>query len=158
MPSSINTGSAVSRGRGPKPLRFEIPSSIDATAEVRKEIQNELARQGFTGHSLFAVKLALEEALVNAIKHGNAMDCTKKVKIAAWITPQMAKLSIEDEGSGFKRRSIPDPRLDENLTKCSGRGIFLIETYMDKVSWSCGGRRVVMVKKNQEDVFPRKSG
>jgi len=62
---------------------------------------------------------------------------------------------IEDEGSGFARALVPDPTLEENLEKSSGRGIHLIEAYMNEVRWSRGGRRLRMVKKNDADLLPR---
>ena len=64
------------------------------------------------------------------------------------MTKKRAEITIQDEGPGFKRSGIPDPTLAENLHKCSGRGIHLIEAYMDEVQWSRGGRRLKMVKEN----------
>ena len=92
----------------------------------------------------------MEEALVNAIKHGNKLDPDKRVMIDATISPNEAEISIEDEGPGFDRGSVPDPLAEENLEKPSGRGILLIESYMSQVKWDHGGRRVRMVKKNND--------
>ena len=105
---------------------------------------------------LFGVRLALEEAIVNAIKHGNRMDCQKKVHVEADITPKRARLVVEDEGCGFRRERVPDPRLEENLTKCTGRGILLIEAYMNQVKWSHGGRRLEMIRTNPAAAAPKK--
>jgi serine/threonine-protein kinase RsbW len=107
-------------------------------------------RNGFHGQSFFAINLALEEALTNAIKHGNRLDPAKKVRIEAKVTPKRAEITVEDEGPGFDRGGVPDPTSQENLEKCSGRGILLIEAYMNRVTWDRGGRRVKMVKKNEE--------
>jgi serine/threonine-protein kinase RsbW len=137
----------VSRG---KPLRFTIPSDFSAWRDVQEKILQELVRNGFKDESLFAVKLSLEEALVNAIKHGNKLNPNKQVRIEARLTPQRASILIEDEGAGFERCGVPDPTLEENLQKCSGRGILLIEAYMDSVKYSEGGRCVRMVKKNTQ--------
>ena len=76
------------------------------------------------------------------------VDPRKKVHVEAKVTPKQAEIVIEDEGPGFDRTCVPDPTADENLCKCSGRGILLIESFMDKVQWSHGGRRVKLVKKN----------
>jgi len=73
------------------------------------------------------------------------------VKVHAKITPKKAEIMIEDEGPGFDRSSVPDPTVAENLEKCSGRGILLIEAYMTQVSWDRGGRRLRMVKINKPD-------
>jgi serine/threonine-protein kinase RsbW len=127
-----------------------IPSDDAAGRKVKERIRQALDENGFSHHSAWAVHLALEEALTNAIKHGNQHDPNKKVRIQATVTPRRIEIIIEDQGSGFERHHVPDPRREENLEKCSGRGIFLIESYMDKVEWSHGGRRLRMVRKNQE--------
>lgn len=99
----------------------------------------------------FAIKLALEEAIVNAIKHGNQFDVRKKVYVEAEVTSVQVRIVVEDEGPGFNRCSVPDPRCDENLEKCSGRGILLIEAYMTQVQWSNKGRRLTMFRANEPD-------
>jgi len=121
--------------------------------QVQTKILDELANIGFNSHSHFAVKLALEEALINAIKHGNKLDKSKSVKIEAKITPDVAEITIEDEGPGFDRSSVPDPTDEANLEKCSGRGILLMEAYMNSVKWSNRGRKVKMVKRNEAEAI-----
>jgi serine/threonine-protein kinase RsbW len=130
------------------PVKATINSEFSAGYEVQQRILEAAARYGYREQSLFALKIALEEALVNAIKHGNKLDPGKHVTIEASISLKQAEILIEDEGPGFDRRSVPDPLADENLEKSSGRGILLIEAYMSQVSWDHGGRRVRMVKKN----------
>ncbi|WP_428938488.1 ATP-binding protein [Fontivita pretiosa] len=132
-----------------KPLKFTIASDLDAKRQVQERIMQEVARCGYDEDDTFAIKLALEEALMNAMKHGNKLDRSKKVHIQARITPRRAEITVEDEGPGFDRRSVPDPTTEENLCKCSGRGILLIESYMNKVIWSKHGRRVKMIKLNK---------
>jgi serine/threonine-protein kinase RsbW len=139
-----------------KPLKFTIPSDFAAGRDVQKRILDDVTRIGYNSQSQFAIKLALEEALINAIKHGNRLDPKKKVKIEAKVSPQQCEITIEDEGPGFKRDAVPDPTLEENLDKCSGRGILLIEAYMNSVRWDRGGRRVKMIKRNDDDVLPRR--
>ena len=92
---------------------------------------------------------ALEEALINAIKHGNKEDPKKQVKIQATITPEQAEFIIEDQGPGFNKDDVPDPTAIENLDKPSGRGILLIEAYMTEAQWTHNGRKLRMVRKNQ---------
>jgi serine/threonine-protein kinase RsbW len=130
-------------------LQFSIASEFAAGREVQKQILDAAERCGFDAQCVFAIKLAVEEALINAIKHGNQMDPAKHVRVEAKLTPERAEITIEDEGCGFDRKGIPDPTADENLERCSGRGILLMEAYMDRVRWSRGGRRVRMVKLNQ---------
>jgi serine/threonine-protein kinase RsbW len=130
-----------------KTLKFEIPSLPEKISDVHRLIIDHVERFGaFDENNLFAIKLALEEALINAAKHGNKHDPHKKVHIEAKVTPRRAEIIIEDEGPGFDRSTVPDPTAEENLCKCSGRGILLMESYMTSVKWSKTGRRVHMVK------------
>ncbi len=148
----------ATRGKGGGnglPLRFEIPSDFAAGRKVQKRILDNVARSGFDSHSAFAIRLALEEALVNAIKHGNKLDPKKKVHIEAKVTPKRAEIVVEDEGPGFCRTTVPDPTSDENVCKITGRGILLIEAFMNRVRWSHGGRRVRMVKQNESKLEKR---
>lgn len=130
---------------------YTIASDFAAGRAVQNQILEEIRRNGYSGNCYFAINLALEEALTNAIRHGNRLDASKKVHVEARITPQRVEISIEDEGPGFDRQEIPDPTAEENLEKCSGRGILLIESYMNSVRWDRGGRRLRMVKDNQPD-------
>jgi serine/threonine-protein kinase RsbW len=137
-----------SNGRPVEPIDFVIPSDLDEVGPVQKAILDRVRHCGFDAESAFAIKLSLEEALINAIKHGNRFDLSKTVHVQARVTPTQAEITIEDQGPGFKRHHVPDPTLEENLEKCSGRGILLMESYMTSVEWSQGGRRVRMVRRN----------
>ena len=143
-------GSARGRVRvSMTPVKATINSDFSAGFEVQKQILDAAVRHGFTEQCLFAIKIALEEALVNAIKHGNKLDPRKHVTIEAAITGKRAEICIEDEGPGFDRSLVPDPLAEENLEKSSGRGILLIESYMSQVTWDHGGRRLRMVKNSE---------
>ena len=139
-------------------LKWVIPSDYDAGQEVQQRILGDAERCGFSANSLFALRLALDEAMVNAIKHGNRLDPKKKVRVEATVTPEAVRIQIEDEGPGFDRRRIPDPTADENLCRCSGRGILLIESYMNGARWDKGGRRLRMVRYNEPDELPARRG
>jgi len=147
-------GNSGSNGRAsktsPKALRWVIDSDFSQGRDVQQAIISAVEANRFSKDNVFAVKLSLEEALINAIKHGNKFDAGKKVKVEATVTPKQVEIIIEDEGPGFDRGGVPDPTLDENLEKCSGRGILLIESYMNKVEWTKGGRRVRLLKKNED--------
>ena len=129
-------------------MKFTIPSDLARGREVQTRILSELDKFKYNSDSAFAIKLSLEEAVVNAIKHGNKFDENKKVYVEALVGPDQTELKIEDEGPGFHRNDVPDPTSPENLEKCSGRGILLIEAYMTSVSWSNNGRCMHMVKRN----------
>jgi serine/threonine-protein kinase RsbW len=125
-----------------------IASDYGDAREVQRLIRDEVERAGFDPDSQFAIKLALEEALINAIKHGNKLDKRKNVQVEWRISAAAAEITIEDEGPGFDRKDVPNPTDEPNLEKLTGRGILLIESYMTDVQWSNGGRRVKLVKKN----------
>ena len=138
-------------GAGSGSYTYDIPSQYPAAQPIQKQILDDIVRLGYTAQSQFAIKISLEEALINAIKHGNKLDSKKRVKVQASVTAATFDITIEDEGPGFDRSSVPDPTEIENLEKCSGRGILLMESYMDSVEYSNGGRRVHMVKHNGPD-------
>jgi serine/threonine-protein kinase RsbW len=151
----MDTTGSKRMGRQRATFSTTIASNFAASREVQKRILDDVTKGGFNSQSTFAIKLALEEALTNAIRHGNQLDPKKKVHVRATVTPQKAEIIIEDEGVGFRRAHVPDPTLEENLERCSGRGILLIESYMNEVKWSRGGRRLRMIKHNEPDVLPR---
>ena len=131
------------------PVTATIHSDFAEGAEVQRKIIDAAIKNGFGESSLFGLRIALEEAIVNAIKHGNKLDRSKHVKIKASISPGQAEIEVEDEGPGFDRATVPNPLHADNLEKSTGRGILLIESYMTKVSWDRGGRRLKMVKQNR---------
>jgi serine/threonine-protein kinase RsbW len=137
-------------------FEFTIPSDYTASQEIQDKIMFDVNRRGYNSQTVFAIKLALEEAMMNAIKHGNRRDEKKKVHVEANVNSREAEIVVEDEGPGFNRRSVPDPTLPENLEKCSGRGIHLIEAYVHEVEWSKGGRRVRMIIRDGPDLHPRR--
>ncbi len=111
-----------------------------------QEVLDQLKTGGWTSHDIFAVEMAMEEALANAVHHGNQGDPLKKVHFSCQISEVLAKIQIEDEGEGFDPKSIMDPRAPENLERASGRGVFLIMNFMNRVEYSDCGRRVDMEK------------
>ena len=133
-----------------KPVKITIASDYAAAREVQERILEEVVNSGFDSQSHFAIRISLEEAFINAMKHGNKNDPKKKVQIEYKVDSELVEVTVEDEGPGFERQGVPDPTLDENIEKCSGRGILLMEAYMSSVHWSRGGRRVHMIfRKNQ---------
>ena len=90
-------------------MKAIIPSDYSAGLEILQRILDDAEQHGFEEQCLFAIKIAVEEAIVNAIKHGNKLDPNKRVHIEAAITPKQAEICIEDEGPGFDRSSVPDP-------------------------------------------------
>jgi sigma-B regulation protein RsbU (phosphoserine phosphatase) len=120
-----------------------IPSEV---GRIEDTILPSLSARGYGERALFAVKLALEEAIINAIKHGNQLDTTKKVDVDFTIGENKVEISVADEGEGFDPESVPDPRMEENIEAHSGRGLLLMRAYMDSVNFNEKGNRVTMVK------------
>jgi serine/threonine-protein kinase RsbW len=137
------------------PIKYfvELPSLPTAVEELSKKIVSELTEKNFGDSEVFAVRLALEEAFINAIEHGNQFDCDKNVEIKYVLDDQKIEISIKDQGPGFNRGCVPDPRKDENLFKTSGRGLLLIETYMDEISYNKKGNCLRMIKYRQKGPF-----
>lgn len=98
----------------------------------------------------FAVRLSLEEAMVNAVKHGNGEDPRKKVVISFQVSPDLCTIRIEDEGPGFRPEGIPDPLAPENLERPGGRGVFLMRHYMTTVHFNERGNCVMLAKKKSK--------
>jgi len=123
-----------------------IPSETSMGRQVQERIIGVLESRSFSDHDLFGVRLALEEALVNAIKHGNGMDPAKQVHIECQFQDDRVRIVIEDEGTGFDVSSVPDPTTDENLDKPGGRGIMLMRSFMNFIEYNDQGNRLVLEK------------
>ena len=126
-----------------------IESRPSALREAYKNILSELRNYNFKDDDIFSVHLALEEAFANAVRHGNKMDPARKVKIDYSVSSDRIEISVTDEGNGFNPGIIPDPRYGENLYMPSGRGLFLIQSYMNEVEFNDCGNSVRMVKFKQ---------
>ncbi len=94
--------------------------------------------------SCFAIRLALEEALANAFKHGNGNHPEKHVTMHGRVGDDSIEIEIEDQGEGFDPDAVPDPTVDENIEIPSGRGIVLMRSFMTKVWFDPPGNRVHM--------------
>jgi serine/threonine-protein kinase RsbW len=106
----------------------------------------ELAAAGYSEKDQFAVRLALDEALANGVKHGNRQDPAKWVTFRYLVTPETVLAEVEDQGAGFDPDEVPDPLAPENLERASGRGLFLMRIYMTWVRHNERGNRVTLCK------------
>jgi len=123
----------------------EIRHEREAIDSIETAILAAAERHGYPSASLFAVRLAVEEAIVNAFRHGHKdLDPSVPVRVEYQVGPRSATISVEDKGPGFEPEAVPDPTLDENLELPSGRGLMLIRSYMSEVRHDHGGRRLVM--------------
>ena len=124
-----------------------IPSDTEAGQAVQERIVSRLESLEYSVRDVFGVCLALEEALVNAIKHGNGLDPDKTVRVNCLIEDDLLRVEIEDQGPGFNMGEVPDPTAEENLERPCGRGIMLIKSFMTNVEYNAKGNRVVLEKK-----------
>jgi serine/threonine-protein kinase RsbW len=106
------------------------------------------ADAGFGDEEVMQISMAVREAAVNAVLHGNAYDPEKKVSLEFERTERDLVITIRDQGKGLDPAKIPDPLAPENLLKTSGRGIFLIRSFMDEVQIhpSHSGTEIKLVK------------
>ena len=131
-------------------IEFELPSAISLMHIVLEYLMKRVEKLGVIKPEQSNLFVALDEAFVNAVKHGNKFDAQKLVRITAEVSKQEAKFTIEDEGEGFDVKNIPDPLDPENLFKTSGRGVLFIYNIMDEVKYNDRGNRLTMVKKAVE--------
>ena len=96
---------------------------------IQNLFQDKLKSCSFSEKVIYGIRLAVEEALVNAIKHGNQMDRKKAVRIRYTINPQHFLIEIEDQGPGFRPDEVPDPTSPENLERPCGRGLLLMRVH-----------------------------
>lgn len=126
-----------------------IPSEISAAQELQERIIQSLESFDYPARDIFCVRLAIEEAVTNAIKHGNKRDASKKVFVRCLVDERRVHLVVEDEGPGFDLAEVPDPTADENLDKPSGRGIRLMQSFLTAVEYNEKGNRVTLVKERE---------
>jgi serine/threonine-protein kinase RsbW len=127
-------------------LDRRIESDLIAARDLQEEVMAALENLGWCTADVFAVRLAFEEAIVNAIKHGNQHAQDKSVHVLCNILPDKLWLQIADEGEGFNPMVVPDCTDDERLDVPSGRGIMLMRSFMCHVEYNESGNRVVMEK------------
>jgi len=123
-----------------------IPSDTAEARRIQDEIEQQLIARRASDQEIFSVRLALEEALVNAIKHGNQLDRAKKVSVSYRFLGDRLEVQITDEGGGFDPNDVPDPTAVENLERPCGRGLMLMRHYMTQVAYNERGNSVSMVK------------
>jgi serine/threonine-protein kinase RsbW len=123
-----------------------VSSTPAAVIDIVRQIVPSLQANNFTEEDVFAVHLAIEEAFINAVKHGNKMEQSKAVKIDYSIESDKIEICMTDEGEGFDPEVIPDPRYGDNLYKPAGRGMLLMRSFMDVVEYSKQGNSVRMIR------------
>ncbi|MDZ4820398.1 MAG: ATP-binding protein [Planctomycetota bacterium] len=127
-------------------VNLTLPSVRGAGKDFINNLLEELRRNAWNDHEVFGVHLAVEEAVVNAIKHGNCLDESKQVQICCRLWKDRLWIEIIDEGCGFNPDEVPDCTQIENLEIPNGRGIMLMRSFMSKVEYSSAGNGVILEK------------
>jgi len=123
-----------------------VKSEECAVSAVCDEILERLESEDFSREDVFSVHLAVEEALTNALSHGNRKDTEKKIEVEYCVDSDKVEVSVGDEGEGFDPEAVPDPREGDNIYKNEGRGLLLMRSYMDVVEFNERGNKVRMVR------------
>jgi serine/threonine-protein kinase RsbW len=134
-----------------------VSSTPSAVVEVFNQIQPGLQANNFSEEDIFAIHLSLEEAFINAVKHGNKMEPSKAVKVDYSIEPDKIEICMTDEGEGFDPEVIPDPRYGDNLYKPAGRGMLLMRSFMDVLEYNKKGNSLRMIR-YREKRTPKSAG
>ena len=129
-------------------VSYTLDSSLQSVNMAEETAQLIAAKMGFDEDNCLKISMAVREAAVNAVLHGNAYDPQKRMTIAFENTGQTLVITVTDEGKGLNVNSVPDPTTPENLLRQSGRGIFLMRSFMDEVRVRLlePGTEVTMVK------------
>lgn len=140
----------------PGVFELRLPSRMEALTDVRELVEKASRAFGLNDDMSHWIELSVNESAINAIQHGNRMDASKEVVLRISSDGERIEVIVEDQGEGFVLADIPDPTQIENLLKPGGRGILIIQSFMDEVEVTerpGGGSRLRMVKRidNSED-------
>ena len=114
-------------------LSFKLASTMDSVAEIEAAAEKLAQDAGLDEDEGFRVAMAVREAAVNAVLHGNGYDPNKQVSVSFENTGAALVITIADQGEGLDPETLPDPLAPENLLRGTGRGIFLIRSFLDEV-------------------------
>ena len=126
------------------------PSDMGTAHCLIGEVMEIVRAEQWDEKDLFALELVLEEALTNAVKHGNDSDPSKVVRFDCKLNKSKVYVRVGDEGAGFDPRALPDPRDHDNQLAVSGRGVLLMTHFATQVAWNERGNVVEFVKDRSE--------
>jgi serine/threonine-protein kinase RsbW len=143
-----------------KQVSYTLDSTLETVNSAEERASRFAAESGFGEDEVMSIGMAVREAAVNAVLHGNAYDPAKKVTLALESNSKNLIITMRDQGKGLDVASIPDPCAPENLLKQSGRGIFLMRSLMDEVEInpSKTGTEVKLIKHIPAQTGDRQGG
>lgn len=127
-------------------ISVDLPSERGASRRVTDELLEQLGSHGWSPSDIFAIHLAAEEAIVNAIVHGNRLDPRRKVHVECAVSPDTARIEVTDEGEGFDPGAVPDCTQEDRLECPSGRGVMLMRSFMTRIEYNAKGNGVLLEK------------
>ena len=133
----------------PETVERFLDSTLDSVDSAEALALDVAQRAGFDEDDLMKIGMAVRESIVNAVVHGNRYNSHKKVRFSVGHNSDRLTLRIADEGECFDFGTVPDPLAPENLMRTSGRGIFLIRSFMDEFEMrhlDLGGTELTLVK------------
>ncbi len=125
---------------------IKMPSDIKKIRKVIARIVDLLVERNVDKSHMFDIRLSVEEAIINAIEHGNKKDRNQTVDISFAIDDEKIELAVEDQGRGFDHTKMPDPTTNGNILRAHGRGVYLIHKLMDRVQYNDRGNRIKLIK------------
>jgi len=129
-----------------------LPSDLEIGHAAIEELMTALGAAGWEGMDVFRIQMAIEEAVVNAIEHGNERNIEKKIRLIFEVTPEMCVLIIADQGAGFDHKNVADPTTEELVDKPRGRGVLLMRELMNEANFNDVGNQVTLIKIRSREV------
>ncbi len=131
-------------------VEVTLESQLDSVSLAEEMCTRIAAAAGFDDDDCFKIGMSVREGVINAYNYGSQKQPGKKIFLTFEITPEKLIVRVQDQGKGFRLEDVPDPLADENLLKSSGRGIFLMRSFMDEFDVQrveSGGAIIVMAKR-----------
>jgi len=141
----------------PQRVSYRLESTLDSVNKAEQMADQVASQAGFDEDTRGGISMAVREGMINAVLHGNAYDSAKHVNLTFEQTGPELIVTIADEGKGFIPEEVPNPLAPENLLKESGRGIFLMRTFMDEVRFRKlnSGTEITLIKRLQDNELDR---
>ena len=127
--------------------KFQVASDLGNIQKVSTDVLSFLEPLSLSSDIRFDIRLCLEEALINAMKYGNALRKELSVDLEVETSPGQIRILVEDRGNGFDIKKIKDCTEEENLLRSGGRGVHLMHHLMDEVKYNEKGNQVLLVKR-----------